>query len=98
MLSHNLKIMSACALMLLAFSNTQAADFADAQDPTPQTVPCKPDNSNCPHKKFGKGFGTILSAPQPTSAAGNPCAPGKPASGCLKWINGDVKIKPAPKK
>ena len=98
MLSRNLKVLSASALLLFAFSSVQAADFASAQDPARQTVPCKPDNSNCPHKKLGgKGPGSIVSAPQPTSAAGNPCAPGGSTTACLKWINGDVKIKPKPK-
>ena len=98
MLSRNLKMLSASALLLLAFSSVQAADFATAQDPARQTVPCKPDNSNCPHKKLGgKGSGTIVATPQPTSAAGNPCKPGGSSTDCLKWINGKVTIKPKPK-
>lgn len=98
MLSRKLNVLSASALLLLAFSNVQAADFATAQDPAKQTVPCKPDNSNCPHKKLGgKGSGTIVATPQPTSAAGNPCAPGGSTTECLKWRNGPIKIKPKPK-
>ena len=98
MLSRNLKVLSASAFLLFAFSGVQAADVATAQDPAGQTVPCKPDNSNCPWKKVGgKGSGTIVATPQPTSAAGNPCKPGGSTTGCLKWINGPIKIKPKPK-
>lgn len=98
MQSRNLKVLSASALLLFAFSTAQAAQFGAAQEPAKQTVPCKPDNSNCPHKKLGKkGPTDLVTTVQPTAAAGNPCAPGKPAQGCLKWVNGDIKIKPRPK-
>jgi hypothetical protein len=97
MLSRNLKVLSASALLLLAVSSVQAADVGTAQDPVAQKVPCKPDNSNCPWKSGGKGSGTIVATPQPTSAAGNPCKPGGSSTDCLKWINGKVTIKPKPK-
>lgn len=116
-LSHAQKLTP--GILVLALSSigmsTQAVlatSLGHSTQPQTQTVPCKPDNSNCPWKQIKDKqtllpFNTQDSAALPQVAlleegaaakAGNPCKPSSTAAKCRNWVLGNPTPPVRPKK
>lgn len=88
-----------------------ATSIVSPAQPQEQTVPCKPDNSNCPWKKIkdrrlpSSSTQHSVTLPQEilpqenvASKAGNPCKPSSTSAKCRDWILGNPTPPIRPKR